>query len=92
MRIERDREAKRLYLSLEKYIQKVLQRFKMDRDKVVSSPLAHFKLSILHNLSTYEEKEMQGVPYASVVGSLIYAMVCTRPNIGHAVGVVSRFL
>uniref|UniRef100_A0A3Q7HML1 Retrovirus-related Pol polyprotein from transposon TNT 1-94 n=1 Tax=Solanum lycopersicum TaxID=4081 RepID=A0A3Q7HML1_SOLLC len=29
------------------------------------------------------------VPYASVVGSLMYAMVCTRPDIAHAVGVVS---
>ena len=34
---------------------------------------------------------MQWVPYASVVGSLMYAMVCTRPNITH-VGIVSRFL
>ena len=36
--------------------------------------------------------EMSKVPYASVVGSLMYAMVCTRPDIAHAVGVVSRFL
>ena len=33
---------------------------------------------------------MYRVPYASVVGSLMYAMVCTRPNIPHAVGVLSR--
>ncbi|PHT64736.1 hypothetical protein T459_29161 [Capsicum annuum] len=32
---------------------------------------------------------MELVPYASVVGSLMYAMVCTRPKIAHAVGVVS---
>jgi len=31
-------------------------------------------------------------PYASAVGSLMYAMVCTRPDIAHAVGVVSRFM
>ncbi|GKG39208.1 hypothetical protein Tco_0463353, partial [Tanacetum coccineum] len=35
---------------------------------------------------------MDRVPYASAVGSLIYAMVCTRPDLAHAVGVVSRFL
>ena len=40
-----------------------------------------------------EEKEnISKVPYSSVVGSLMYAMVCTRPDIAHAVGVVSRFL
>nr|GEV22625.1 retrovirus-related Pol polyprotein from transposon TNT 1-94 [Tanacetum cinerariifolium] len=29
---------------------------------------------------------------ASLVGSVMYAMVCTRPDIAHAVGVVSRFM
>ena len=32
------------------------------------------------------------MPYALAMGSLMYAMVCTRPDIAHAVGVVSRFL
>ena len=35
---------------------------------------------------------MSHVPYASVVGSLMYAMVCTRLDIAHAVGVLSRFM
>ncbi|RVW34929.1 Retrovirus-related Pol polyprotein from transposon TNT 1-94 [Vitis vinifera] len=35
---------------------------------------------------------MRKVPYASAVGSLMYAMVCTMPDIAHAVGVVSRFI
>ncbi|RVW40113.1 Retrovirus-related Pol polyprotein from transposon TNT 1-94 [Vitis vinifera] len=35
---------------------------------------------------------MQKVPYASVVGSLMYAMVCTRLDIAHVIGVVNRFL
>eukprot|EP00253_Pinus_taeda_P024292 PITA_24292 len=39
-----------------------------------------------------EEEDMSRVPYASAVRSLMYAMVCTRPNIAHAVGVLSRFM
>jgi hypothetical protein len=35
---------------------------------------------------------MSRVPYASAVGSLMYAMVCTRLNIAHAVGVLSRYM
>ena len=35
---------------------------------------------------------MSKVPYASAIGSMIYAMVYTRPDIAHAVGVVSRFM
>jgi hypothetical protein len=35
---------------------------------------------------------MSHVPYASTVGSLMYAMVCTRLDIAHAVGVLSRYM
>ncbi|GKC58333.1 hypothetical protein Tco_1085931 [Tanacetum coccineum] len=36
--------------------------------------------------------EMSRVPYASAVRSLMFAMICTRPDIAHAVGVVSRYM
>ena len=39
-----------------------------------------------------EEEDMSHVPYVSIVGSLMYAMVCTRPDIAHVVGVLSRFM
>ncbi|RVW64151.1 Retrovirus-related Pol polyprotein from transposon TNT 1-94 [Vitis vinifera] len=43
--------------------------------------------------STDEEVEyMKSVPYSSMVGSLMYAMVCTRPDLAFAVSVVSRFM
>ena len=35
---------------------------------------------------------MAKVPYSSTVGSLMYAMICTRPDISYAVGVVSRYM
>jgi hypothetical protein len=35
---------------------------------------------------------MSRVPYSSTIGSLMYAMVCKRPNIAHAVGVVRRYM
>ena len=35
---------------------------------------------------------MSKVPYSSAIGSLMYAMVCTRPDIAHAMGVVSRYM
>jgi hypothetical protein len=50
-------------------------------------------------LSTYEcpktqeeEEDMSHVPYASAVCSLMYAIICTRPNIAHVVGVLSRYM
>ena len=42
---------------------------------------------------TQEEIEyMSKIPYSSAIGSLMYAMVCTRLDIAHAVGVVSRYM
>jgi hypothetical protein len=35
---------------------------------------------------------MSMVPYSSTVRNLMYAMVCPRPDIVHAVGVVSRYM
>jgi hypothetical protein len=35
---------------------------------------------------------MASIPYSYAVGSLMYAMVCTRPDIAPAVGVVNRFM
>jgi len=55
--------------------------------------LVGVKLSIEQCPKTSEEEEyMSHVPYASVVGSLMYAMVCTRLYIAHAVAVLSRFM
>nr|KYP64463.1 Retrovirus-related Pol polyprotein from transposon TNT 1-94 [Cajanus cajan] len=94
MEIWRDRNAGLLYVSQKKYIEKLLQSFQMENSKPVSTPLAtHFKLDVRTLPSTDEEKEyMNTFPYSSVVGSLMYAMVCTRPDLAHAVSVVSRFM
>ena len=66
----------------------------MNEAKPVSTPLgSHFKLSKEQSPKTEEEMDyMSKVPYALAIGSLMYAMVCTRLNIAHAVGVVSRFM
>ena len=51
----------------------------------------YLKFSAEDNPTSEDEKaEMAKVPYASAVGSLIYVMVATRPDIAFAVGVVSR--
>ena len=62
--------------------------------KLVRTHLAsHFRLSKDQSPKTGEEKDfMAKVPYASAIGSLMYAMTCTRPDISHAVGVVSRYM
>ncbi|GMI67402.1 hypothetical protein HRI_000409500 [Hibiscus trionum] len=66
----------------------------MDKAKAMNTPFAtHFRLSANHSPSTEKEnEEMQKVPYSSAVGSLMYAMVCTRLDLAYVVGTFSRFL
>uniref|UniRef100_A0A2N9I6R9 Integrase catalytic domain-containing protein n=1 Tax=Fagus sylvatica TaxID=28930 RepID=A0A2N9I6R9_FAGSY len=94
MEIRRDREARKLWLSQKNYIRKVLEKFSMLDAKPVSTPLAnHFRLSGSQCPKNEEEIEnMSKVPYASAVGCLMYAMVCTRPDLAHAVSTVSRYM
>ncbi|KAL5757095.1 hypothetical protein ACOSQ2_021841 [Xanthoceras sorbifolium] len=94
MEIRRDKAAGKLYLTQKSFVEKVLERFGMKNAKPVSTPLAaHFKLSAaMSPLSDNDIEYMSHVPYSSAVGSLMYAMVCTRPDIAHAVSVVSRYM
>jgi hypothetical protein len=72
-----------LKLSQTEYVKKVLSRFSMDGAKLVSTPLeSHFRLTNDQLPKMDQEKDyMSKVLYASVMGSLVYAMVCTRPDI-----------
>ena len=83
-----------IYLSQEEYIDRVLLCFNMDSEKALSTPLpSYVKLSKQDCPRSDKEKaEMDKLPYASVVGSLMYAMIATRPDIDFAVGVVSRYM
>ncbi|KAH9706402.1 hypothetical protein KPL70_012195 [Citrus sinensis] len=95
MEIRRDKKNGSVWLTQKSYLKKVLERFGMnDKTKPVCTPLAlHFKLSSSSCPRSQEERDyMARVPYASAVGSLIYAMVCTRPDISQAVSMVSRYM
>ena len=76
----------------EKYVETILQKFNLQDSKPVKVPIPiGVRLSAEQCPKTQEEEEdMSRVPYASVVSSLMYAMVCTRPDITHTVGVLSR--
>ncbi|GKB77547.1 hypothetical protein Tco_0944442 [Tanacetum coccineum] len=62
--------------------------------KPISTPFpTNVKLSSKMSSSSKKERmEMSRVSYASAVGSLMFMMICTRPDIAHAVGVVSRYI
>ena len=93
IKLHRDRCNKMLGLSQASYIDKILERFSMVNSKKGFLPFRHgVALSKSQCPSTQEEREsMSRIPYSSAIGSLMYAMLCTRPDICFAVGMVSRY-
>ena len=94
MEILRDRVTGRLSLSQKESIAKLLRRFNMQNAKLVTTPLApHFRRSSALCPQLDEEVDyISRVPYSSVVGSLMYAMVCSRLDLAYAITVVSRYM
>ncbi|XP_075086230.1 secreted RxLR effector protein 161-like [Nicotiana tabacum] len=91
--IRRDCSKKLLSLSQETYIKTILEHFRMNNCKSMDTPIARGEtLSLeMHPKTENEKEDMSRVPYSSVVGSLMYAMMCTRPDICYAVVLVSRY-
>uniref|UniRef100_A0A2N9HFT4 Integrase catalytic domain-containing protein n=1 Tax=Fagus sylvatica TaxID=28930 RepID=A0A2N9HFT4_FAGSY len=82
VKITRDRSKKLLSLSQGTYIKKILERFHMHNSKPIDTPMEKgCTLSLDQCPKNDEEKnQMSKVPYASAIGSLMYTMLCTRPD------------
>ena len=92
--IFKNRDKGELFLFQLSYLKKVVERFRMSNSKTVSTPLGHHtKLSIKQCPQSEDEKqEMDSTPYASGVGSIMYKMVCSRPDLAYVVSIMSRFM
>ena len=82
-----------LGLSQAGYIDKVLEQFSMQNSKKGLLPFKHgVPLSDDQRPKTLEEENMmRQISYASAIGSLMYVMLCTRPDICYSVGMVNRY-
>jgi hypothetical protein len=62
--------------------------------KSVSTPIApHLKLLSSQSPRTYLDFEyMSKVPYSSAIRSLMYDMICSRPDLSYAMSLVSRYM
>ncbi|RVW98915.1 Retrovirus-related Pol polyprotein from transposon TNT 1-94 [Vitis vinifera] len=91
--IHQDRSRGLLGLSQKNYIEKVLKRFNMQNCSSSVAPVV--KGDIFCELqcpkNDLEKKQMDKIPYASAVGSIMYAQVCTRPDIAYVVGMLGRY-
>ena len=93
IKIYRDRSKRLIGLSQSMYLEKVLNRFNMNDSKKGFIPISHgVTLSKTQCASSPDEQErMSRVPYASAIGSIMYAMLCMRSDISYALSVMGRY-
>ncbi|GJS79819.1 retrotransposon protein, putative, ty1-copia subclass [Tanacetum coccineum] len=88
-----DKSKRLIGLGQNAYMDKILKRYKIDNSKRGHIPMQErLDLNKTQGASTPKEvKRMQNVPYASAVGSIMYAVRCTRPDVAFAQNITSRF-
>jgi hypothetical protein len=91
--IHRDRRKGVLGLSHKAYLEKVLKKFSMHASNPTPTPIVKGDKygSFQSPGNQYEIDQMKSAPYASVVGSLMYAQVCTHPNLAFVTEMLGRY-
>jgi ATP-binding cassette subfamily B (MDR/TAP) protein 1 len=82
-----------LALSQSTYLDKVLKRFRIENSKKGDLPVVKgISLSVTQSPATGMEKSvMSSIPYASAIGSIMYAMLSTRPDVALALSLMNRY-
>ena len=89
LEILRDRPHRKLYVSQQRYITKILHKFGMSEcnaKKIPADPNARLTTNQDHSTQILED-----VPYREAIGSLMYLMLASRPDIAFAVNQVAQF-
>jgi hypothetical protein len=93
IKIYRDRSKRLIGLIQDAYIDKILNRFNMQDSKKGFLPMSHgITLSKKQCPTDPDEQErMRVIRYASAIGSIMYAMTCTRPDVSYALSATCRY-
>ncbi|GKE90693.1 retrotransposon protein, putative, ty1-copia subclass, partial [Tanacetum coccineum] len=88
IKIYKDRSKRLIGLSQDTYLDKILKIFKMENSKKKNLPL-HHGIKISKDLCSKTDEELDRisrVSYASAIGSMMYVMTYTRPDVSIAPG------
>ena len=94
MIVERNRSKSKLKIHQHDYLLKTVKKIGMIECKSVSLPLAgHFILS-KSQCPSYESEylKMENIPYANVIGTIMYSMISTRSDLAYSISLLSRFM
>jgi hypothetical protein len=89
MEVERNHDERLLRINQIKYLKEILKRFGMEECKPIGVPL-DLKVKLQRNANRNDESK--GFPYQQVVGSLMYAMLCTRLDLAYPTSVLNQHM
>ncbi|OWZ03650.1 polyprotein [Phytophthora megakarya] len=94
LKISRDRAARKLWINQQSNVDTILKRFNMEHGAGVATPTAAGKKLTKLQSPTSEEtmSKMLKKPFRQAVGSLMYQMIGSRPDIAFAIQDVSRYM
>ena len=90
--IHRDRQARTISIGQSAYVTALLDRHGMSSCNAVVTPMDKSTQTLLATASTDHQATLEDArAYQSIIGGVMYAMLCTRPDIAFAVGTLSQF-
>jgi hypothetical protein len=92
-KIYRDRSKRLIVLSQDAYIDKIFNRFNMQDSKKCFFPMSH-DITLTKKqcpLEPDEQERMGAILYASAIGSIMYAMICTCQDVSYALNATRRY-
>ena len=85
MKIDQDEDSK-IFIGQEAFVDEIVKKFHLE-----SSPNRSTPLDTSERFEENQEEKITGVPYRSLVGTLLYLSTCTRPDIAFAVNQAAKF-
>jgi hypothetical protein len=89
MEVERNHDERLLCINQIKYLKEILKCFRMEECKPIGVRFDH-KVKLQRNANGNDESK--GFPYQQVVGSLMYAMLCTPPSLAYLISVLNQHM
>jgi hypothetical protein len=75
---------------MSKYVEKMFERFKMAVKQSILVPLQEGIVGAMHEAPVTDEQFQRDFEFREKVGCILYYMICMRPNICYAVGLMAK--
>ena len=80
-----------VYLVMNSFVEKLFKRFKLSEKQSVTTPLPENFEASLEAAGDCDEQYFADFQYREKLGSVLYYMICMRPDLAYAVGMLAHY-